>query len=162
MTTKKVALKSFDKIYLGKCEGNPTQVHKLLKVIDKELVKSDFRIKITFAETKLGTHGWAKQRRLIPQNVIIYKQIHIKLNNNDDYRWQLFVTLHEIAHINIGLDNNHNKVWLKEALRLYKKYKLIEWVAEQFELSLYGTYPNEQKAIIKEAIKIENRKTKTS
>lgn len=53
---------------------------------------------------------------------------------------QMHVLLHEIAHINVGIAEGHNTVFLQEALRLYKKYDgMVEYAATK------AHYANERK-----------------
>lgn len=57
--------------------------------------------------------------------------------------YQLSVLLHEIAHINVGAGHDHDKVWQKEVVRLYRKYDLLQKVLDG---EWYG-YECERKAV---------------
>jgi len=48
------------------------------------------------------------------------------------------IVLHEIAHFNVGIHHKHDAVFIKEVIRLYRKYGLLEKVATK-ELYEYPT-----------------------
>lgn len=56
----------------------------------------------------------------------------------------LQVLLHEIAHINVGAGHGHDKVFLKEVVRLYRKYEMLQEIHDH----CYVHYACERKAIM--------------
>ena len=129
----------------------------LLAVLEQELKES---CRLTLQKKSRGTtSGTAWSYTFLMADCISYygARIHLSINAQEDSRWTLFVALHEIAHINVGAHHQHDNIWLAEAMRLYKKYDLVAWLAEAFEQG-YNTYSSEQKAILK----AHSRKAKRS
>lgn len=60
-------------------------------------------------------------------------------------RNQLYVLLHEVAHHNVGLHRGHDAEFMKEAIRLYRKHRILEEVLA----GGWSPYPTERKAIEK-------------
>ena len=132
----------------------------LLAVMEQELSKP---CRLTLQKKSRGTTtgtAWSFTRLEMDFDHELGARIHLSIAPDEDSRWTLFVALHEIAHINVGTHNEHNEIWLKEAMRLYRKYDLINWLAEvmQEPASIYRSYRTEEKAIIKAS----SRKAKRS
>lgn len=129
----------------------------LLAVMEQELSKP---CRLTLQKKSRGTTtgtAWSFTRLEMDFDQELGARIHLSIATDEDSRWTLFVALHEVAHINVGVHHYHDKIWLAEAMRLYKKYDLVAWLAEAFEKG-YHTYSSEQKAILK----AHSRKAKRS
>lgn len=120
----------------------------LLAVLEQELKRS---CRLTLQKKSRGTtSGTAWSDTFLEADWVSYygARIHLSINAQEDSRWTLFVALHEVAHINVGVHHQHDKIWLAEAMRLYKKYDLVAWLPEAFENG-YHTYRCEKEAILK-------------
>lgn len=76
--------------------------------------------------------------------------VEINAGIETTYEMQLWVLLHEIAHINVGTGHAHDKVWQKEAIRLYRKHGMLETFYHHAinKSSAWNFYACERKAII--------------
>ena len=120
----------------------------ILAVMEQELAKP---CRLTLQKKSTGTTSgiaWSITYLEADPVDVVGARIHLSINAQEDSRWTLFVALHEIAHINVGVNHGHDKIWLAEAMRLYKKYDLIAWLAQNFEKG-YNTYRCEKEAILK-------------
>ena len=154
---KEPAFKKIRVIQLLSQAKKPEAPLWLLAVLEQELKRS---CRLTLQKKSRGTTtGIACNFTYLEADYVSSygARIHLSISSNEDSRWTLFVALHEVAHINVGTEHYHDKIWLAEAMRLYKKYDLVAWLAEAFEQG-YSTYSSEQKAILK----AHSRKAKRS
>jgi len=145
---KKPAFKKVRVIQLLSQNRKPEAPLWLLAVLEQELKRN---CRLTLQKKTTGTTSgtaWSITYLEADPVDVVGARIHLSINAQEDSRWTLFVALHEIAHINVGVNHGHDKIWLAEAMRLYKKYDLVAWLAEAFEKG-YRTYSIEQKAILK-------------
>jgi len=119
----------------------------LLAVMEQEL---KVNCRLTLQKRSRGTTTGTAWSRTVLEADPDYQsaRIHLSISSEEDSRFTLFVALHEIAHVNVGAHHQHDNIWLAEAMRLYKKYDLVAWLAEAFEQG-YNTYSSEKKAILK-------------
>ena len=73
------------------------------------------------------------------------RAIRIREGRDASHDETLFVLLHEIAHLNAGPTAKHGPAFVREAMRLYRKYGLVEYAAK------HARYAGECKAACKEA-----------
>ena len=140
MIDTKTKYKKLTLSLLGNQKQLPEIPVELLKIMDKEL-KTPCKVTMFITHSSSQCYGWCKRD---------CTEIRLKLivpKNQDQYNNLLFLILHEVAHANTP-GHIHDKVWRREAIRLYKKHNLIEWLVETKDK--YKHYPSEIKAIIKE------------
>lgn len=110
-------------------------------------IKKAFCTLIWNERSKATTSGVASWGKILTQqgehHRILGPVITCTVGTDQPMEAQKALLLHEIAHHNAGLHNDHNAIWQKEAVRLYRKYGLLEWIAT----SGWPVYACEKKAV---------------